>query len=84
QWKNPLSAYGYQHIPLLVNGNDIYMGTNGYLADATDGGKIKKENGLKGYGKELISLALNADRSRLFLGTNGYLVSLRTDNLDIQ
>ncbi|KAJ7359506.1 hypothetical protein DFH08DRAFT_846230 [Mycena albidolilacea] len=86
QWKNPLSGYGYQHITLLANGNDIYMGTNGYLAtlDANDGGKIKKENGLKGYGKELISLALNADRSRLFLGTNGYLVSLRTDNLDIQ
>jgi hypothetical protein len=80
QWAQKLNGGG-DPVNLLVSGKDLYAGTWGNACKMNDDGTGLKTNTLSGRGNHEVRLALSDDKTRLFLGTDGYAMSLYTANM---
>ena len=82
EWGTSLPGSGYEVVSLLVESDDIYAGTNGYVYRLDLRGDVKASNSLSGYGEDETRLALSDNAQVLFVGINGYVAALPSEKLD--
>ncbi|KAF8208988.1 quinon protein alcohol dehydrogenase-like superfamily [Mycena galopus ATCC 62051] len=81
-WQTSLPSSGYDIVSPVVIQNNVYMASNGYVycLDFYSGAVIATNN-LDGRGHSEVRLAASADGSFLFVGTDGYVLSLNPTTL---
>jgi hypothetical protein len=83
QWATKLNGGG-DTVNLLVSGKELYAGTYGNAFKMNDAGAVLKTNKLSGRGDHEVRLALSDDKTRLFLGTDGYAMSLYAAGMETE
>ncbi|KAF7340893.1 Phosphatidylinositol-specific phospholipase C domain-containing protein [Mycena sanguinolenta] len=82
-WQTSLPSSGYDIVSPVVIQNNVYMASNGYVYRLDFySGVVIATNGLEGRGHNEVRLAASADGSFLFVGTDGYVLSLNPTTLD--
>ena len=82
KWERSLPSSGHEVVSLLVDFDKICAGSNGYVYRLDLGGEVKAMNSLSGYGDHETRLALNDNADVLFVGINGYVAALPSEQLD--
>lgn len=80
RWETSLPNTGSNTISLQCYPDNLYAGGNGYVYALNPvTGDILKNNDLKGRGKHEVRFAISEDGKHLFVGTDGYALSIDTD-----
>lgn len=82
KWSYDLPGSGYDITTVLGGANVCYAGCKGMVFRLDESSGIKlQDNNLPGAGKGEVRMAMDADGSELYVGTNGYAIGLHPDNL---
>ena len=81
-WETSLPGCGYGITSIVGGVKAAYAGCNGQVYQLQEStGSVLHQNGLSGTGKEEVRMALDPTAAQLYVGTNGYGIGLRPDNL---
>lgn len=82
KWQTSLPGSGYGNTSIAGGNGCGYSACNGFLFRlASNNGSVTHTNGLAGTGKNEVHLALKGDGTFLFVGTNGYGISVDANTL---
>lgn len=83
KWRNEMIAAGRSVVSVVGGAGVVYAGCRGmvYMMDESTG-QTKHKNPLPGDDSNQVRLALDANKSRLYVGTNGYGIALTSSSLE--
>lgn len=80
-WQTSLPHTGDNKISVTCTNEQVYAAGNGFVYGLDTAGSLIHSNGLPNRGNYEVRIALSADNSTLFVGTDGYAISLTANHL---